>query len=44
MAMHRISPSPQTVRWGTFDAAYPALLTVNSGDTVVLECVSGAPR
>jgi acetamidase/formamidase len=42
--MHRIAPSPQTVRWGTFDAAYPALLTVNSGDTVVLECVSGAPE
>lgn len=44
MATHRISPSPQTVRWGTFDAAYPALLTVDSGDTVVLECVSGAPE
>jgi acetamidase/formamidase len=42
MAMHSLAASPQTVRWGTFDAAYPALLTVNSGDTVVLECVSGA--
>jgi acetamidase/formamidase len=31
------------VRWGTFDASYPALLTVQSGDTVVLECVSGGP-
>src|SRR5271156_5927738 len=44
MAMHRLAASPTTVRWGTFDAAYPALLTVNSGDTVVLECVSGAPE
>ena len=44
MAMHRLSASPETVRWGTFDAAYPALLTVNSGDTVELECVSGAPE
>ena len=24
MAMHRLSASPETVRWGTFDAAYPA--------------------
>jgi acetamidase/formamidase len=44
MATHHISATPQTVRWGTFDAAYPALLTVSSGDTVVLECVSGAPE
>ena len=44
MATHHIAPTPTTVRWGTFDAAYPALITVNSGDTVVLECVSGAPE
>src|SRR6202042_541704 len=44
MATHRIASSPQTARWGTFDAAYPALLTVRSGDTVELECVSGAPE
>jgi len=44
MATHRLSASPETVRWGTFDAAYPPLLTVNTGDTVVLECVSGAPE
>jgi acetamidase/formamidase len=44
MAMHRLAASPETVRWGTFDAAYPALLTVRSGDTVELECVSGAPE
>ena len=44
MATHRIAATPQTVRWGMFDAAFPPLLTVNSGDTVVLECVSGAPE
>lgn len=44
MASHRLAASPATVRWGSFDAAYPPLLTVASGDTVVLECVSaGAP-
>ena len=44
MATHRLSPTPTTVRWGTFDAAYKPLITVNSGDTVVLECVSGGPE
>ena len=43
MTTHRISAGPDTVRWGTFSAEYPPLLTVNPGDTVVLECVSGAP-
>ncbi len=43
MATHRIPASPDTVRWGAFDASFPPLLTVASGDSVVLECVSGAP-
>jgi acetamidase/formamidase len=44
MATHHLSASPETVRWGMFDAAFPPLITVDSGDTVVLECVSGAPE
>ncbi len=45
MAVHRIVASPETVRWGSFDAGYPPLITVASGDTVVLECLSaGGPR
>lgn len=43
MALHSIPATPQTVRWGTFDPTYPPILTVDSGDTVVLECVSGGP-
>ncbi len=43
MATHRVPATPDTVRWGTFDAATPPVLTVNSGDSVVLECVSGSP-
>jgi acetamidase/formamidase len=43
MATHRLTASPQTVRWGTFDAATPPVLTVASGDSVVMECVSGSP-
>ena len=43
MAHHRVPATPDTVRWGAFSAAYPPVLTVQSGDTVTLECVSGAP-
>ena len=42
MAQHHVAATPETVRWGTFDAAYPPVVTIESGDTVVLECVSGA--
>ena len=41
MPTHRLSPTPQTVRWGTFDAAYGPVLTIASGETAVIECVSG---
>jgi acetamidase/formamidase len=44
MATHRLSPTPATVRWGTFDAAYPPLITIEPTDTVVVECVSGGPE
>ncbi len=43
MAIHSLAATPQTVRWGQFDAAFPPVLTVQSGDTVVMECVSGGP-
>jgi acetamidase/formamidase len=44
MATHRIASTPETVRWGMFDAGFPALIEIASGDTVVLECVSGGPE
>ena len=31
MATHHIAATPETIRWGIFDAAFPPLLTVNSG-------------
>jgi acetamidase/formamidase len=43
-AAHRIDATPRTVRWGAFDAAFPPVATVDSGDLVVLECVSGGPE
>ncbi len=44
MAQHRIDASPETIRWGIFDAAFPPLLTIESGDTVTLQCLSGTPE
>ncbi|MGH7042670.1 MAG: acetamidase/formamidase family protein [Acetobacteraceae bacterium] len=44
MAEHHLLPTPATVRWGTFDAAYLPVLTVASGDSIVIETVSGGPE
>lgn len=38
---HTLDPTPQTVHWGHFDAAIPAVLQVDSGDTVVIDTYSG---
>ncbi len=43
MPAHHLAASPATTRWGTFSAAYPPVLTIASGETVTLECVSGSP-
>ncbi|MGQ0655489.1 MAG: acetamidase/formamidase family protein [Betaproteobacteria bacterium] len=40
---HRLDPTPETVHWGYFDAALPARLEVDSGDTVIVDTVSGWP-
>jgi acetamidase/formamidase len=43
-ATHCIPAKPETIRWGAFDASFAPVATVQSGDLVVLECVSGAPE
>ncbi|MCH9673620.1 MAG: acetamidase/formamidase family protein [Gammaproteobacteria bacterium] len=43
MALHELLAKPDTVRLGVFDAAFPEVLTVDSGDSVDIECVSGRP-
>lgn len=43
MATHTLAASPDTARRGVFDGAFPPVLTVAPGDTVVLQCVSGNP-
>jgi len=41
---HPLASSPETVRFGIFDAAFDPVLTVDPGDTVVIACVSGGPE
>jgi acetamidase/formamidase len=41
---HRLTSTPDTVRFGMFDAAFAPVLTIASGDEVVIECVSGGPE
>jgi acetamidase/formamidase len=41
---HHLASSPETVRFGIFDAAFDPVLTVDPGDTVVIDCVSGGPE
>lgn len=40
-AHHVLDPSPDTVHWGYFDATIPARLTVDPGDTITVNTVSG---
>ncbi|MFV0295754.1 MAG: acetamidase/formamidase family protein [Hyphomicrobiaceae bacterium] len=43
MAHHTLKSSPATVHWGYFDAEVPPALTINPGDSVTVETVSGGP-
>jgi acetamidase/formamidase len=41
MTTHRLHATPKTVTWGIFDAETPAVLMIESGDSVWIETVSG---
>lgn len=41
---HLLQSTPETVHWGYFDGGLPPVLTVDSGDRVVIECISGNPE
>jgi len=41
---HLLRAGPDTVHWGYFDAALPPVLTIDPGDRVTIECVSGNPE
>ncbi len=38
---HRLDAGAKTVHWGYFDATLPPVLTIDSGETVVISTVSG---
>jgi acetamidase/formamidase len=41
MTTHNLRAAPDTVRIGVFDAEFPSIMTIESGDTVEVQCVSG---
>lgn len=41
---HSLRSTPDTVRFGIFDAAFPPVLKIASGERVIVECVSGGPE
>ena len=41
---HLLQSGPQTIHWGFFDGALDPVLTIDPGDCVVIECVSGNPE
>jgi acetamidase/formamidase len=43
MRTHRLDAGPDTVHWGFFDASLKPLITIDSGDEVIISTVSGAP-
>jgi acetamidase/formamidase len=44
MTTHHLAATPRTVQLGLFDATLEPVLSVDSGDTVTIECLSGGPE
>lgn len=44
MSTPTLEASPETCHWGYFDATRPPALTIDSGDEVVINSVSGGPQ
>ena len=40
---HHLRASPETCAWGYFDSTLPPAYEVESGDTIVIDTVSGGP-
>src|ERR1700759_828114 len=43
MAHHHLHSSPETCHWGFFEARLKPVLTIDSGDEVTVETISGGP-
>jgi acetamidase/formamidase len=44
MAKHTLKATPETVHWGYFDAALKPILTIDSGDEITVDTISGGPE
>ena len=44
MTLHHVAATPDTIRFGLFDAEIAPVLTVESGDSVAMQCLSGGPE
>ena len=44
MTHHELAATPETVRWGMFDATFPPVLEIESGDRVTIHTISGEPE
>jgi acetamidase/formamidase len=44
MAHHHLHSSPETCHWGFFEARLSPALTIDSGDEVTIETISGGPE
>lgn len=44
MSAHHLPAGAKSCHWGYFDAALPPVLSVKSGERVVIDTVSGAPE
>lgn len=40
---HHLPASPETCRWGYFEASAPPVLTIGSGERITIDTVSGGP-
>lgn len=43
MAVHHLDARPDHVKWGAFSAGFESVLEIESGDTVVVDTISGSP-
>jgi acetamidase/formamidase len=44
MQRHHLQASARTCHWGFFDAARNPVLTIDSGDQITIDTLSGAPE
>ncbi|HET7888613.1 MAG TPA: amidase, partial [Bradyrhizobium sp.] len=44
MTHHQLRASPETCHWGFFEAKLRPVITIESGDEITIETISGGPE